>query len=305
MTVAHFKAFGFVVLRGLLSPSEASTLREEAEFAISNAYGAAYTGGPVDTGRRPAFNVPTMNDDTPLAMRLIADDPRLWQASHYLLGTPTIPSNPEAACFLANARWHADLGPEVQGIKFMAYLQPCSREEGQLQVMPGSHLTATRDAFWEYLRQDPRRQGYLQDSGNWPVPAVGIDTQPGDVIAFHVNLLHSSVEGSRRLAWSIYYLTDPALEGSVRQESIRDTILRAGDYSANDFDNSKWPVWRTWLDAEPRGDARTAAINRLDRVGVLGTAGADMGRPEWDPRLPDPSRAWSSGAPPRRRPRPA
>jgi hypothetical protein len=304
MTVAHFEAFGFVVLRGLLTPAETDTLRKEAEFAVSNAYAADYTHSEIDTARQPAFDVPTMTTDTPLSMHLIADDSRLWQASHYLMRTPTIPSNAEATCFLANSRWHADLTPEVQGVKFMAYLQPCSGENGQLQVMPGSHQAATRDMMWEYIRQDPRRQGYLENPDDWQIPAVGIDAEPGDVIAFHVNLLHASIEGRRRMAWSIYYFADPALEGPDRYHSIRDAILHIGDYSSNNFDNTKWPVWRDWVDHAGRCDARATAISRLGRIGVLSTKGADVGTPEWDARMLNPSQTWSSGAPPRKRHRP-
>jgi hypothetical protein len=37
--IAHFRAFGFVVLRGLLDPGEAATLGEEVATALADAYG--------------------------------------------------------------------------------------------------------------------------------------------------------------------------------------------------------------------------------------------------------------------------
>jgi hypothetical protein len=304
MEVAHFRAFGYVIFRGLLTSGEVEQLRHEVEFAVSHAYGDGYMDPDVDVGTQPAYDVPTMTSETPFAARLIADDPRLWQASHYLLGTPTVPSNGEATCFLANARWHADLGPQLAGVKFMAYLEPCSSEGGQLQVLAGSHLPETRAAFWEYIRQDSRRQGYLDQPDAWPVAAVGIDTAPGDVIAFHVNLLHSSLGGDRRFAWAVYYFPDPILDGDEQCDIVRDAILHIGNYRSRGFDNDKWPVWRDWAHAESPGDARAAAVNRLRRIGVAGVEGADVGRPTWHPRIKDPSAVWSSGAPPRRRPAP-
>ena len=173
MTVAHFRSFGYVVLKGLLSGEEAAQLREEAELALAEAYGDASYADNIDVGVRPAFDVPTMSVRTPFAAGLIVDDERLWQASHYLLGAPTIPSNAEVTCFRANSRWHADLGADFAGVKFMIYLQPCSAASGQLQVLAGSHLPESGARFWEYIRQDPRRQGYLHDGGlafggHWP-----------------------------------------------------------------------------------------------------------------------------------------
>jgi hypothetical protein len=301
MATAHFNAFGYVVLRGLLNNTECGQLRSETEFALENAYGNGYGASDIDVCRRPAFDLPVMSEDTPLSASLVVDDQRLWQASHYLLGAPTIPTNAEAICFLANSRWHADLGPEVAGVKFMAYLDPCSAEEGQLHVCPGSHLPGTRAAFWEYIRQDPRRQGYLEDPDEWPVPGVGIEIEPGDVIAFHVNLLHSSVGGERRLAWAVYYFPDPVLGGDEQWEFTRDAILHIGDYGDRDFDHDKWPVWRHWASSPNPSDARVAAINRLRRIGVIDTEGAGMGKPRWQPRLRNPGAVWSCGAPPRRR----
>jgi len=305
MQAAHFAAFGYVILRGLLSGPEVVQLRDEIEFAMSDAYGQRYAdpGGNVgDVGTQHAYDLPMMTERTPVAARLVADDPRMWQASHYLLGAPTVPTHGEATCFHGNARWHADLGSELSAVKFMAYLEPCSRESGQLQVLAGSHLPAAREAFWEYIRQDPRRQGYLENPSDWPAPAIGIDTEPGDVIAFNANLLHSSVGGDRRTAWAVYYFADPVLDGDRQCQIVRDAILHIGNYGDRGFDNAKWPVWRDWAHPASPGDARRTAVSRLRRIGVLDVDGAADGTPDWQPVLKNPAVVLGSGAPPRRRP---
>ncbi|MGM1059000.1 phytanoyl-CoA dioxygenase family protein [Saccharothrix sp. Mg75] len=303
MTVSHFRTFGFVVLRGLLSPEEAERLRVEAEAAVDDAYGGEASNDDLAVADAPAFDVPTMSDRTPFAAGLVADDPRFWQASQYLMGRATVPTNGEVTCFRANARWHADMTSEVQGVKFMAYLEPCTPDSGQMQVLPGSHRAAAGPEFADYLRQDPCRQGFPADLDDWPVPAYGIDTEPGDVIAFHSNLLHSSVGGRRRMAWDVYYFADPALEGAQRSEEIRDAILHIGDYGGHPLDHEKWSVWRDWLVGVKTSTARSTAANRLKRLGVLDVEGAAIGTPEWQPRLTKPATVWVSGAPPRRRAR--
>jgi phytanoyl-CoA dioxygenase PhyH len=299
-TVAHFKAFGFTVLRNLLSESEVGRLTEEVGHTLSNGYGDGYSEG-VDMTVTPGFDMPMMSDDTPLASSLVADDPRFWQASHYLTGVATLPTNGEATCFLSNSKWHPDMPPTVPGVKFMTYLEGCSAETGQLQVLPGSHLPGAGPAMWNYLTQDPRRQGIVEEPDEWPVPAYGIDTEPGDVIAFHTNLLHSSIGGYRRLAWDVLYLEDPILAGQQQVEIVRDAILHIGDYRGTEFDHEKWPVWRDWMASAKGTGMRRTAINRLRRIGVLGTKGADVGEPDWQPRLPKPSTVLSSGAPATRR----
>jgi hypothetical protein len=300
VTVSHFQTFGFVVLRGLLTEAELAQLREEISHAMTNGYGDGFADN-ADLARQPGFDMPMMSDSTPLASRLVADDPRFWQASHYLTGAPTLPTNGEATCFLANSKWHPDMPRSVQGVKFMTYLDGCSAETGQLQVLPGSHRAEAGSAFWDYLSQDPRRQGCFDDPDDWPVPAYGIDTEPGDVIAFHTNLLHSSVGGYRRLAWDVLYLPDPMLGGQEERETIRDAILHVGDYRGTSFDHEKWTVWREWVASAAGTPMRATAINRLRRLGVLDIEGADIGEPNWRPRLTKPSVALSSGAPATRR----
>jgi Phytanoyl-CoA dioxygenase (PhyH) len=298
--VAHFTTFGFVVFRGLLSDSEIVQLREEVTATLASAYGDRFADDSAEVAAEPAFDLPTMTSDTPLAASLVADDPRFWQVSHHLMGGPTVPTNGEVTCFRANAKWHADLTKAVTGVKFMVYLDPCSAEAGQLQVIPGSHLGDTGSTYWTYLTQDPRRQGYANSSSEWPVPAYGIDTQPGDVIAFHANLMHSSVAGNRRLLWDVYYLSDPILQDAQQRETVRDAILHIGDYGNIPFDHDKWPVWRDWA-ASRHSDAVVTAVNRLSRLDVLHTEGADIGTPKWEPRLAKPSTVWSSGSPAARR----
>ncbi|MFS8096999.1 phytanoyl-CoA dioxygenase family protein [Lentzea alba] len=285
--MSHFNAFGFVVLRGLLSKDEVAQLREESVASLTGAYGVGALDENGDMASVPAYVVPTMNDNTPLSSSLVADDPRFWQASHHFMGGPTVPTNSEATGYWANSRWHSDMNADVQGVKFMVYLDACTPETGRLQVMPGSHLRAPWTAFWDHVSQDPHRQGLSVDSREWSIPSYDIDTEPGDVIVFHSNLLHASAGGQLRLSWDTSYFLYPAMSGTERGEMIRDAVLYTGDYGHHPYDHEKWTTWRDWV-ASADTDPRRTAIRRLEVLGVLGVEGADIGAPKWQPTLTNP-----------------
>lgn len=269
-----------MVLRGLLADSEAAALRSEVEGSLQDAYGDRY-GADQRLGGVAGHYLPVMSDRTPLSASLVADDARLWQASHTLLGMATVPTYAEAVCFLGNANWHTDLGPDVEGVKFLAYLEPRAAHDGALRVVPGSHHRDVRAAVHRYLGNDPRHQGYPAEPDRWAVPAVALETAPGDVIAFDMHMLHASVGGRRRLAWSVEYLPFPGPGDRERCRTVRRLVLGGADHAGHGFDHDRWPVWRDWA-ANPSGDdARDTAITRLRILGVLDVAGADVGLPDW------------------------
>ena len=91
--IAHYEAFGFVVLRGLFSGEEAARLCAETSAELRAAYGGLGTD-PGDEGGIAGDYLPLAVDRAPFAQSLIADDPRLFQGSVALLGTPTVPTAP-------------------------------------------------------------------------------------------------------------------------------------------------------------------------------------------------------------------
>ena len=99
-------------------------------------------------------------------------------------------------------------------MKFIAYLEPRTAATGALRVVPGSHVREFGARIDGYLTGDPAAQGF----DGWPFPGLALDTEPGDVIAFDVALLHSSSGGENRLAWTIEYLPWPGLGDRERME---------------------------------------------------------------------------------------
>jgi hypothetical protein len=283
--VSHFRAFGYVVLRGLLSADEAARLRAEVAASLRDAMASASADDPP-----PGLTAAMMSRATPLATSLVADDARLWQAAHVLLGMPTVPTNGEGISFRANASWHADMGRGLPpGLKMLAYLDPSSAASGALAVLPGSHVREAQAAMWDFLSVDPLRQGFPSD-GEYAVPAKVVDTSPGDVVAFHSELLHSSFGGAERLAWNVQYLPYPSAGDVAACRDVAHLVrLHAG--TANGDRSTAWDEWAA--DAH-LSESRAIAVERLRRLGVFDGRPA----PGYGSEVPDPSLLWSSGRKP-------
>ena len=69
--IAHFRTFGFVVLRGLLAEHTAS-LRDEADAALRDAYAANYDDRVIDG--ISGHYLPMASQLTPTSASLICDD---------------------------------------------------------------------------------------------------------------------------------------------------------------------------------------------------------------------------------------
>ena len=264
--IAHFRAFGFVILRRLLSPHEVAQLTEEVRSSLTAAFGGLGTDrDPDGTGGIRGDYLPLTVDEAPLSQRLIADDPRLYQGSVALAGDMTVPTPPIATCLTSNAGWHSDDGTGVGGVKLLAYLEPRGPGNGGLRVIPGSHAPGFSERVARYWAEDPGRQGFEP----WPMPHVALDTEPADVIAFDRHLFHSSAGGSDRLAWSIEYLPWPGLGDRDRLRLLREMVLEAADYSHQGYDRLRWPVWDHWVRAARDMPSRQTALQRLELAGVF------------------------------------
>lgn len=254
--IAHFRAFGYVVLRDLLDQREVAALTDE----VTSALRAAFGGIGVDTestgisGDYLSLSV----DRAPLSQALMADDPRLYQGAAALLDSPVVPTPPVATCFTSNAGWHTDQGPAVGGVRYLAHLQPRSAADGALRVIPGSHdpgFTARLRAYW---RADPATQGFP----GWPVPCAVLSTRPGDVIALDPHVWHSSSGGDRRLAWTVDYLPWPGLGDPDLVRTIRELV------TDSEYPVDGWPAWDEWV-AGATSASRKLAVERLRLLGVL------------------------------------
>lgn len=264
--IAHFRAFGFVVARGLLDGRETAAITTEVTTALREAFGGLGTDtDPDHTGGIRGDYLPLAVDRAPVSQALLADDPRLFQGAADLLGGPVVPTPPIATCFTGNAGWHTDQGPAIGGVKFLAHLEPRTADDGALRVIPGSHESGFAARLRSYWAADPAAQGFA----GWPVPDVVLETEPGDVIAFDLHLWHASTGGDRRPAWTVEYLPWPGLGDRERMRVTRDLIAETAEFGHGTDVRGRWPVWREWVAGAGASTARQVAVQRLRLLGVL------------------------------------
>jgi hypothetical protein len=262
--ILHFRTFGYVTLPGLLSPHEAATLRQEVAGALIGAFGRLSTE-PNDLGGISGDYLPLAVARFPLSLALIADDPRTFGTSAELLGGPTVPSVGIATCFTGDSTWHTRQGPDIGGVTFWADLEPRTAATGALRLIPGSHLPQFEQRLWEYCRAEPAVSGF----GHWQWPHVVVETEPGDVVAFHAHLRNCAQGGTPRLSWTIDYLPWPGLGDPDRLAAVREMAEDDVEFDHEDYDRDRFPVWREWAAGAGQVPSRAIAVERLKLLGVL------------------------------------
>src|ERR1017187_2801345 len=142
--IMHFRTFGYVTMRGLLSPAEAATLRQEVTGALADAFGRIGTE-PDDLGGISGDYLPLAANRAPFSQALIADDPMTFLASAELLGRPTVPSvgiapcgTFDSSCCPGRSTGQSCQGPDFGGVPFWADLEPLMAESVARRRIPGS-----------------------------------------------------------------------------------------------------------------------------------------------------------------------
>jgi Phytanoyl-CoA dioxygenase (PhyH) len=262
--ILHFRTFGYVTLPALLNPTETATLRLEVTGALADAFGRT-TAEPNDLGGISGDYLPLAASRAPFSLALIADDPRTFLFSAELLGSPTVPTVGIATCFTGDSTWHTRQGPDIGGVTFWADLEPRTAQTGALRLIPGSHVPDFERRLCDYRAAEPAMSGFE----HWDWPHVVVETEPGDVVAFHAHLMNCAQGGTPRLAWTIDYLPWPGLGRKEQMEVVRDLVRDSAEFNHEDYDRDRWPVWRDWVASAAQTPSRAIARERLDILGVL------------------------------------
>jgi ectoine hydroxylase-related dioxygenase (phytanoyl-CoA dioxygenase family) len=150
-------------------------------------------------------------------------------------------------------------------VTFWADLEPRSARTGALRLIPGSHLPGFEHRLCEYRTAEPAMSGF----GHWEWPHVVVETEPGDVVAFHAHLMNCAQGGIPRLAWTIDYLPWPGLGRQDQIGVVRDLVRDAAEFSHESYDRDRWPAWREWAAGAAHIPSRAVALERLELLGVL------------------------------------
>jgi hypothetical protein len=155
----------------------------------------------------------------------------------------------------AESHWHQDQ-PYVwvdgkQNVSFWVSLDEVTRESGAVEFVKGSHRW---DRWFEPKSFHPNRQYAAGDYEPMPdisnrrgeYDIVHYDTKPGDVVAFHLSIVHyasGNHTSGRRRAISLRYAGDDATY-AVRKRGPklpRDPGLKQGDPLGGELFPVAWP----------------------------------------------------------------
>ena len=196
--LAFLDTFGYLLFPGLLLDS-IDRITEEFE-AVFAAQGGGHDGKQHDGTARSCI-VPFIDQSEYLSG--ILDDPKIEEIFSSLLGEDFNYLGSDGNFYTGETHWHSDgWSSEMRGnpprifYKLALYLDPLTRKTGALRVIPGSHRYG--DDFSDSIHRNvPKSKDTLGIAGA-DIPAVALETTPGDVLIFNQNLKHSSFGGSKR-----------------------------------------------------------------------------------------------------------
>lgn len=274
--VNFFRAFGYLIFRGLLDAHEMETMHREFDAAIAElqAHATFDPSAPAEVDRRQWSLM--MTSATPFHVALL-EDPRILSLAQQLYGEDVIGIKVQSNRFGGDTVWHRDTYTAKRGgIKFICYHEPVTRTTGALRVIPLTHLTGDNYLFSEKLLRLPVDQ----------VPSQALETNPGDVIAFDMRAWHGTFGGAERHASDISYYNNPKTEDE--EEALRLRARTNMQILLKRFGSDQAYFYpREWVDNAGGSEIRARWIDRLREVGYFDADGVVE---------PDPATASSAAA---------
>src|SRR5262249_855375 len=127
----------------------------------------------------------------------LIDDPRILGIAVSLLGEDFNYMGSDGNYYAGDTGWHSDgRHKDTRHIKIAFYLDSLTRTTGCLRVIPGSHLI--QDEYAQRLQKQVGRSQENWDLSGRDVPAVALETQPGDLVCFNHNTKHAAFGGGGR-----------------------------------------------------------------------------------------------------------
>jgi len=187
--LTFFETFGFLKFPGLVADKIDEITAEFTELFISR--GGGHAGRPHDGSARSC--IAAFIDQRERLSTLI-DDPNILGIAKGLMGDDFNYTGSDGNYYSGDTGWHSDgWNPDLLNIKFAFYLDPLTRETGALRVIPGSHRIG--DSYSQRLQEQTGRSQTMWGCDGPEVPALALETQPGDVLCFNHNLKHAAFGG--------------------------------------------------------------------------------------------------------------
>ena len=190
--VAFFEMFGYLGFPGLLS-ERIEDIQNVFEEIWARQGGGHF--GQAHDGKARSCIVPFIDQDARLASLL--DDTRILAIAKTLCGDDFNYMGSDGNYYVGDTGWHSDgWHPEIRHIKIAFYLDPLTRDTGALRVIPGSHRIG--DPYADQLQRDIGKSVDLWGVTGREVPAIALETQPGDIVVFNHNTKHAAFGGGTR-----------------------------------------------------------------------------------------------------------
>ena len=187
------ETFGFLHFPGLLEDRIEAVI--EAFEGVWAGQGGGHDGRPHDGTARSCI-VPFAGQSEYLSSLL--DDPRIDGILGSLLGDDYVYLGSDGNYYVGDTGWHSDGGwpRPIVYYKIAFYLDRLTRDSGAIRVIPGSHRYGEgyAEALQAGVRESEESWGVAGDQ----VPAVAVETAPGDVVVFHQGTKHSAWGGGDR-----------------------------------------------------------------------------------------------------------
>ena len=188
----YFETFGFLSFSGLMADRIGQIIDDFESVWADRGGGHA---GKAHDGERRSCIVPFIDQHERLCTLL--DDDRILGILTALLGEDFNYMGSDGNYYAGDTGWHSDgWGKTIRFVKIAFYLDEVRRETGCLRVIPGSHHLD--DTYANAHQSDVRHSEDKWGVAGKDVPALALETQPGDVVVFNHNLKHSAFGGGAR-----------------------------------------------------------------------------------------------------------
>lgn len=220
--MAYFDTFGFLKFAGLFTDDiETITAGFERIWA---SHGGGHDRKAHDNKQRSAL-LPFIDQDE--YMSGLLDDPRTAGIAGSLLGDDFNYTASDGNYYVGDTGWHSDgyVDRKYMSIKMAFYLDSVTKDTGCLRVIPGSHKVG--DRFAEMIHEAAPSSKFNQTEDLWgtsgsEVPALALETQPGDLLVFNHSTKHASFGGGVRRRMFTVNLQKRHAEGDL--DDLRNDI---------------------------------------------------------------------------------
>ncbi len=201
----HFEVFGFLVWREAFSPDEIAAISQQFDHALSeDRQGRDFPGDK----RQGVLGFLEQRE----GLRPLVEDDRIYLTVEQLLGPDFVWIGSDGNLYVGDTRWHPDNAEPYRRMKVAFYLDPVSKDNGCLRVIPGSHIPELATRLKERWPKEDASESPYRVQGS-QIPYFPLESHPGDVVFFNQGLFHSSYGGKKgRRMFTLNFGAKPSAE---------------------------------------------------------------------------------------------